>query len=469
MTAPATLFDKIWSSHAILVRPDGAALLHIDRHLVHDGSGNAFRMLKEKGLPVRRPDRTFATPDHYVSTLGHDLASINEPHRRGVVEDLEANAKAAGLTLFGLEDHRQGIVHVVGPEQGLSQPGMIMVCGDSHTATHGALGALAFGVGASEVGHVLATQTLWQRKPKNMRIVVDGTLAHGVHAKDVILAIIARIGTAGGVGHVIEYAGSTIRAMGIEGRLTICNMSIEAGARAGMVAPDETTFAYLHGRPYAPKGADWDTALAYWGTLASDADAQFDREVSLDAAEVAPMVTWGTSPEAAAPITERVPDPASMPDAARRESMERALAYMDLKPGMPLSDIAIDRVFIGSCTNSRIEDLRAAAKVLDGRRAVIPAMAVPGSSLVKAQAESEGLDAIFKRAGFEWREAGCSMCVGMNGDLVAPGERCASTSNRNFVGRQGKGARTHLVSPVMAAAAAITGKLTDVRQFLTRP
>jgi 3-isopropylmalate/(R)-2-methylmalate dehydratase large subunit len=469
MAAPATLFDKIWSSHAILVRPDGAALLHIDRHLVHDGSGNAFRMLKEKGLPVRRPDRTFATPDHYVSTLSHDLASINDPHRRGVVEDLEANAKAAGLTLFGLADRRQGIVHVVGPEQGLSQPGMIMVCGDSHTATHGALGALAFGVGASEVGHVLATQTLWQRKPKNMRIVVDGTLAHGVHAKDVILAIIARIGTAGGVGHVIEYAGSTIRALGIEGRLTICNMSIEAGARAGMVAPDETTFAYLHGRPYAPKGADWDTALAYWGTFASDADAQFDREVSLDAAEVAPMVTWGTSPEAAAPITERVPDPASVPDAARRQSMERALAYMDLRPGMPLSDIAIDRVFIGSCTNSRIEDLRAAATVLDGRRAVIPAMAVPGSSLVKAQAESEGLDAIFKRAGFEWREAGCSMCVGMNGDLVAPGERCASTSNRNFVGRQGKGARTHLVSPVMAAAAAITGKLTDVRQFLTRP
>jgi 3-isopropylmalate/(R)-2-methylmalate dehydratase large subunit len=469
MAAPATLFDKIWSSHAILVRPDGATLLHIDRHLVHDGSGNAFRMLKDKGLAVRRPDRTFATPDHYVSTLSHDLASINEPHRRGVVEDLEANAKAAGLTLFGLADRRQGIVHVVGPEQGLSQPGMIMVCGDSHTATHGALGALAFGVGASEVGHVLATQTLWQRQPKNMRIVVDGTLAHGVHAKDVILAIIARIGTAGGVGHVIEYAGSTIRGLGIEGRLTICNMSIEAGARAGMVAPDETTFAYLRGRPYAPKGADWDTALAYWGTLASDTDAQFDREVSLDAAEVAPMVTWGTSPEAAAPITERVPDPASAPDAARRESMERALAYMDLRPGMPLSDIAIDRVFIGSCTNSRIEDLRAAAKVLDGRRAVIPAIAVPGSSLVKAQAESEGLDAIFKRAGFEWREAGCSMCVGMNGDLVAPGERCASTSNRNFVGRQGKGARTHLVSPVMAAAAAITGKLTDVRQFLTRP
>jgi 3-isopropylmalate/(R)-2-methylmalate dehydratase large subunit len=469
MVTPSTLFDKIWSSHAILVRPNGATLLHIDRHLVHDGSGNAFRMLKEKGLAVRRPDRTFATPDHYVSTLNHDLASINEPHRRGVVEDLEANAKAAGLTLFGLTDRRQGIVHVVGPEQGLSQPGMIMVCGDSHTATHGALGALAFGVGASEVGHVLATQTLWQSKPKNMRIVVDGALGPGVHAKDVILAIIARVGAAGGAGHVIEYAGSTIRALGIEGRLTICNMSIEAGARAGMVAPDDTTFAYLLGRPYAPKGADWDKAVTYWGSLTSDADAQFDREVRLDAAGIAPMATWGTSPESAAPITERVPDPASESDAARRDSMQRALAYMDLRPGMPLTDIAIDRVFIGSCTNSRIEDLRAAAKVLDGRRAVIPAMAVPGSGLVKAQAEAEGLDAIFKRAGFEWREAGCSMCVGMNGDLVAPGERCASTSNRNFVGRQGKGARTHLVSPTMAAAASVAGKLADVRQFLTRP
>jgi 3-isopropylmalate/(R)-2-methylmalate dehydratase large subunit len=469
MVAPATLFDKIWASHAILVRPDGATLLHIDRHFVHDGSGNAFRMLKEKGLAVRRPDRTFATPDHYVSTLSHDLASINEPHRRGVVEDLEANAKSAGLTLFGLKDRRQGIVHVVGPEQGLSQPGMIMVCGDSHTATHGALGALAFGIGASEVGHVLATQSLWQSKPKDMRVTVDGALAPGVHAKDVILAIIARIGIGGGVGHIIEYAGSTIRALGIEGRLTICNMSIEAGARAGMVAPDDVTFAYLDGRPYAPKGADWDKALAYWRSLPSDADAPFDREVHLDAAGIAPMVTWGTSPEAAAPITERVPDPAGVPDTTRRESMERALAYMDLKPGTPLADIAIDRVFIGSCTNSRIEDLRAAAKVLDGRRAVVPAMAVPGSGLVKAQAEAEGLDAIFKRAGFEWREAGCSMCVGMNGDLVAPGERCASTSNRNFVGRQGKGARTHLVSPAMAAAAAVAGKLTDVRQFLARP
>jgi 3-isopropylmalate/(R)-2-methylmalate dehydratase large subunit len=466
---PATLFDKIWSSHAILVRPDGATLLHVDRHFVHDGSSNAFRMLKEKGLPVRRPDRTFATPDHYVSTLSHDLASISEPHRRGVVAELEANARAADLTLFGLGDRRQGIVHVVGPEQGLSQPGMVIVCGDSHTATHGALGALSFGIGASEVGHVLATQTLWQRKPKNMQIVVDGTLAPGVHAKDVILAIIARIGVAGGVGHVIEYAGSTIRAMGIEARLTVCNMSIEAGARAGMVAPDDTTFAYLHGRPYAPKGAGWNAALAYWASLRSDTDAQFDREMRLDAADIAPMVTWGTSPEAAAAITARVPDPASAADAARRDSMQRALAYMDLRPGTLLTEIAIDRVFIGSCTNSRIEDLRAAAKVLDGRRAVVPALAVPGSGLVKVQAEAEGLDGIFKRAGFEWRQSGCSMCVGMNGDLAAPGERCASTSNRNFVGRQGKGARTHLMSPAMAAAAAITGKLTDVRQIPMGP
>jgi 3-isopropylmalate/(R)-2-methylmalate dehydratase large subunit len=467
MEAPETLFDKIWSAHSILVRGDGATLLHIDRHLVHDGSGNAFRMLKERGLTVRRPDRTFATPDHYVSTLSHDLAAINEPHRRAVVEDLEVNAKSAGLTLFGLNDPRQGIVHVVGPEQGLSQPGVIMVCGDSHTASHGALGALAFGIGASEVGHVLATQTLWQRKPKNMRILVDGPLGPGVHAKDVILAIIARIGTAGGSGHVIEYAGSTIRSLGIEGRLTICNMSIEAGARAGMVAPDDTTFAYLHGRPYAPKEANWEKAVACWRSLPSDVDAKFDREVSFNAAEIAPMVTWGTSPEAAAAITERVPDPADAADAARRESIARALAYMDLTPGTPLSNIGIDRVFIGSCTNGRIEDLRAAAKVLNGRRAVIPAMVVPGSGLVKAQAEAEGLDVIFKRAGFEWREAGCSMCVGMNGDLVAPGERCASTSNRNFVGRQGKGARTHLLSPAMAAAAATSGKLTDVRQLLT--
>ncbi len=462
----ATLLDKIWAAHAIVVRPDGATLLSIDRHLVHDGSSNAFRTLKERGLSVRRPDRTFATPDHYVPTLGRDVAG-SESHRRGMIEDLDAHAAASGVTLFGLTDRRQGIVHVVGPEQGLSQPGMTIVCGDSHTATHGAIGALAFGIGASEVAHVLATQTLWQKKPKTMRITVDGKLAAGVHAKDVILAIIATISAAGATGHAIEYAGSAIRGLSIEGRLTICNMSIEAGARAGMVAPDAITFTYLEGRPYAPKGADWDKAVAYWSSLASDGDARFDREVRLDAAEIAPMVTWGTSPETAAPITARVPDPASAADATRRESMQRALAYMDLKAGTALSDIAIDRVFVGSCTNARIEDLRAAAAVADGRRAVIPAMVVPGSGLVKAQAEAEGLDVIFKRAGFEWREAGCSMCVGMNGDLVAAGQRCASTSNRNFVGRQGKGARTHLLSPAMAAAAAVTGKLTDVRKFLS--
>jgi 3-isopropylmalate/(R)-2-methylmalate dehydratase large subunit len=461
----ATLFDKIWASHAILARPDGATLLHVDRHFIHDGSGNAFRKLKEKGLDVRRPDRTFATPDHYVPTLDRD-AKTQEPHRRHMVEDLDAHATAAGVTLFGLSDRRQGIVHVVGPEQALSQPGMVIVCGDSHTATHGALGALAFGIGASEVAHVLATQALWQAKAKTMRINIDGVLAPGVHAKDVILAIIATIGAAGATGHAIEYAGSTIRQLSIESRLTVCNMSIEAGARAGMVAPDDATFAYLHGRPYAPKDADWDRALAYWRSLVSDAHASFDREVGLDAAEIAPMVTWGTSPESAAPITGRVPDPAQARDAERRAAMERALAYMDLEPGTALADIAIDRVFLGSCTNSRIEDLRVAARVADGRRAVVPAMVVPGSGLVKAQAEAEGLDAIFRRAGFEWREAGCSMCVGMNGDLVAPGERCASTSNRNFVGRQGRGARTHLLSPAMAAAAAVTGRLTDVRKLM---
>ncbi|HMK78513.1 MAG TPA: 3-isopropylmalate dehydratase large subunit [Xanthobacteraceae bacterium] len=461
-----TLFDKVWDAHAIVVRPDGATLLHIDRHLVHDGSNNAFRFLAERGLKVRQPDRTFATPDHYVSTLAGGLSAINAPNRRSMVEDLSVHAKQSGVTLFDLGDKRQGIVHVVGPEQGLSQPGMVIVCGDSHTATHGAMGALAFGIGASEVSHVLATQTLWQKKPKSMRVTVDGALAPGVHAKDVILAIIAKISAAGGTGHVIEYAGSAIRALSIEGRLTICNMSIEAGAKAGMVAPDEVTFAYLKDKPYAPKGGAWDEAVAFWRALPTDADASFDREVQLDAAAIAPMVTWGTSPEAASPITAHVPDPAGAPDAVRRDAMARALDYMGLTPGMALSDIKVDRVFIGSCTNSRIEDLRAAAEVAKGRKTVIPSMVVPGSGLVKQQAEAEGLDKVFLRAGFEWREAGCSMCVGMNGDLVAPGERCASTSNRNFVGRQGKGARTHLLSPAMAVAAAVSGKLTDVRQLV---
>jgi 3-isopropylmalate/(R)-2-methylmalate dehydratase large subunit len=463
---PATLFDKIWATHTIQVRPDGAALLYIDRHFVHDGSSNAFRALQKKGLSVRRPRCTFATPDHYVSTLGRTLAAIAEPHRRAMPADLERHTKAAGITHFALGDPRQGIVHVIGPEQGLSQPGMTIVCGDSHTSTHGALGALAFGAGASEVAHVLATQTLWQSKPKNMRVSVNGNLLPGVHAKDVILAIIAKIGAAGGTGHVIEYAGTAIRSLSIEGRLTVCNMSIEAGAKAGMIAPDETTFSYLHGRPFAPHGALWDKALKHWRALPSDSGALFDREVSLNADDIEPMVTWGTSPENAAGIIGRVPDPAAEPDPARRETMERALGYMGLAPGTPFSEIPVDRVFIGSCTNSRIEDLRAAAKLADGRKAVVPAMVVPGSGLVKAQAEAEGLDAIFKHAGFEWREAGCSMCVGMNGDLVAPGERCASTSNRNFAGRQGKGARTHLLSPIMAVAAAVTGKLTDARTLM---
>jgi 3-isopropylmalate/(R)-2-methylmalate dehydratase large subunit len=466
MGTPATLFDKIWSAHALHVRPDGATLLYIDRHLVHDGSSNAFRTLRKKGLSVRRADRTFATPDHYVSTLGRTLASISEAHRRSMVEDLAHHARENGVTHFALDDPRQGIVHVIGPEQGLSLPGMTIVCGDSHTSTHGALGALAFGVGASEVTHVLATQTLWQNKPKNMRVTVEGQLAPGVHAKDVILAIIAKIGAAGGTGHVIEYAGSAIGSLSIEGRLTVCNMSIEAGARAGMVAPDDTTFAYLEGRPFAPKGEAWERALQRWKSLPTDEGVQFDKDVTLDACQIEPMATWGTSPEAASGITGRVPDPASAPDASRRDAIERALAYMDLKPGTPMAEIPINRVFIGSCTNSRIEDLRAAAKVAEGRKAVIPAMVVPGSGLVKAQAEAEGLDGIFKSAGFEWRDAGCSMCVGMNGDLVAAGERCASTSNRNFAGRQGKGARTHLVSPAMAVAAAVTGKLTDVRQLM---
>ena len=436
MTMASTLFDKIWDRHTIVTRPDGATLLHVGRHLVHDGSRAGFRTLAEKGLRLRHPERTFGTPDHYVSTLSHDLAAIVEPNRRDMVSALTANARDQGFTLFDLGDARQGIVHVVGPEQGITQPGLLMVCGDSHTATHGALGALAFGIGASEVAHVLATQTLWQsRKPRSMRVTVDGTLGAGVTPKDVILAIIAQIGAAGGTGHVIEYAGSVFRAMSVEGRMTVCNMSIEAGARAGMVAPDESTFAYLQARPYAPKGAAWDQALAWWRTLPSDAGAVFDHEVHLDGSAITPMATWGTSPEDAAPVTGHIPDPASIEDPDRREAMQRALDYMGLRAGMAVADIPIDRVFIGSCTNSRIEDLRAAAAVARGRQAIIPAMVVAGSGLIKLQAEAEGLDRIFRDAGFEWREPGCSMCVGMNGDLVAAGQQCASTSNRKGAGR----------------------------------
>ncbi|QJR10866.1 3-isopropylmalate dehydratase large subunit [Usitatibacter rugosus] len=425
-------------------------------------------MLRQRGLVPRAPERSFATPDHYVPTDSRDLATMADPEKRAMAEALQSDARSAGITLFPLGDVRQGIVHVVAPEQGLSRPGMLIVCGDSHTSTHGALGALAFGIGATEVAHVLATQSIWQRRPRTLRVNVEGTLPPAVSAKDIILAVIARIGAAGAVGHVIEYAGSAIRSLSMEGRLTVCNMSIEAGARAGLIAPDDTTFSYLAGRPHVPRGAEWDKAMAGWRSLATDPDAAFDRDVTLDAGSLAPMVTWGTSPEDALPITGRVPDPASAGDTARRDAMRRALDYMGLTPGTALTDVAVDRVFIGSCTNGRIEDLRAAAAVVSGRKVDprVKAWVVPGSGLVKREAEAAGLDRIFLEAGFEWRHPGCSMCLGTNGDQVAPGQRCASTSNRNFVGRQGPGARTHLMSPAMAAAAALRGHLSDVRELL---
>jgi 3-isopropylmalate/(R)-2-methylmalate dehydratase large subunit len=465
-----TLLDKVWETHRVLEREDGQTLVYADRHYLQDGAAPAFEMLRARGLKARAPARTFAVPDHYVPTHSRDLADLPDPEMRAMAEALSRVAEENGIGIFPITDPRQGIVHVVGPEQGMTQPGMLIVCGDSHTSTHGAVGALAFGIGASEVAHVLATQSLWQRKPKAMRVRVEGALGPGVTAKDVILAIIAKVGAGGAVGHAVEYAGSTIRALSMEGRFTVCNMSIEAGARAGMIAPDDTTFAWLKDRPQAPAGAGWDEAVARWRKLGSDAGAKFDREVVLEAKDIAPMVTWGTSPEDALPITGRVPDPAQAKDAAKRESMERALGYMGLAPGTPLDTIAVDRVFIGSCTNSRIEDLRAAAQVANGRKVAhgIEAWVVPGSGLVKAQAEAEGLHRVFLDAGFQWRHAGCSMCIGTNGDTVAPGKRCASTSNRNFAGRQGPGARTHLMSPAMAAAAAVTGRLADVRKLAAR-
>ena len=461
MTGPRTMFDKIWDRHVITVSDDGETLIHIDRHLIHDGSFHGFNMLDANGYAVRRPDQTFATPDHYVPTTGE----YADDERRDLVETLARNARVHGIPHFGVGDARQGIVHVIGPEQGITLPGLIMVCGDSHTATHGALGAFAFGIGASEVSHVLATQTLWQRKPKSMRITVTGARPPGVTAKDIILAIIAHIGAGGGVGHVIEYAGAAISGLPIEQRLTLCNMSIEAGARAGLIAPDDATFAYIMGRPHAPAGDDWDKAVETWRGLASEDGARFDREVTLDAAGIAPMVTWGVSPEDALPITATVPNPAKEPDADKRAAIERALDYMALTPGIPLDGIAIDRVFIGSCTNGRLEDLRAVASVLRGKTIKVPGFIAPGSGLVKAAAEAEGLDKIFRDAGFDWRDPGCSMCVGINGDTGKPGERIASTTNRNFVGRQGTGVRTHLVGPEMAAAAALTGTLTDIRKL----
>ena len=460
-----TLFEKIWDRHVVTTGGGGDALLFVDRHYIHEGSFHAFNALERAGHTVRRPQRIFAFDDHYVPTTGRErsIAGVADPEAKGLIESIARNTAKYGIRHFHIDDPRQGIVHVVAPELGLTLPGFVINCGDSHTSTHGAFGAFAFGVGASQVKQVLATQCIWQEKPATMRIRVDGMLAAGVSAKDVILAIIAKIGIGGAQGHVIEYAGSVFRGLSMEGRMTVCNMSIEAGARAGLVAPDETTYAYLAGRPFAPQGAAWEKAVALWQTLPSDADASFAREVTLDAAAIEPMVTWGTNPEEGAGISAAVPDPAREPDAVRRARMESSLAYMGLAPGTPISAIRIDRVFIGSCTNARLDDLRAAAAIVEGRKAVVPAIVSPGSRTIKAAAEGEGLDRIFRAAGFEWRDAGCSMCVGINGDLVAAGERCASTSNRNFEGRQGKGARTHLVGPAMAAAAAVTGRFTDVR------
>jgi 3-isopropylmalate/(R)-2-methylmalate dehydratase large subunit len=465
---PRTLFDKIWEQHVVDTLPDGTALLYIDRHLVHEvTSPQAFEGLRVAGRPVHRPDATMAVIDHNIATDETRRTGILDPESRVQVETLEHNVVEFGVPFIPLLDARQGIVHVIGPEQGLSLPGMTIVCGDSHTSTHGAMGALAFGIGTSEVEHVLATQTLLQKPAKNMRVTVDGKLPFGCTAKDIVLAIIGKVGTAGGTGHVIEFAGEAIRALDMAGRMTVCNMSIEAGARAGMVAPDQTTFDYVKGRPFAPKGADFDRAVAWWSSLPSDPGAHFDKEVHLRAEEIVPMVTWGTSPEDVAPITATVPDPAAAADETRRAQLQRMVEYMGLTPGQKLTDLKVDVVFIGSCTNSRIEDMRAAAAIAKGRRVAqgVRAMVVPGSGLVKQQAEREGLDRIFLDAGFEWREAGCSMCLGMNPDKLTPGQRCASTSNRNFEGRQGPGGRTHLLSPAMAAAAALAGHLADIRDW----
>ena len=467
MPAPKTLFDKIWASHVVDESSDGMCLIYIDRHLVHEvTSPQAFEGLRNTGRPVHSPARTLAVADHNVPTTDRSVG-IADDESRIQVETLDANAAEFEIPYFGMNDVRQGIVHVIGPEQGFTQPGMTIVCGDSHTATHGAFGALAFGIGTSEVEHVLATQTLIQKPAKNMRITVDGTVSEHVTAKDIILAIIGEIGTAGGTGHVIEFAGDAIAALSMEGRMTVCNMAIEAGARAGMIAPDEKTFAYLEGRPMAPTGDNWNKAVAWWSSLPSDAGASYDKEVTLKAEDIVPTVTWGTSPEDALPITSAVPYPNKEQDMAIRDKLERAINYMGLTAGQKLTDIKIDTVFIGSCTNSRIEDLRAAASLADGHQVQesVRALVVPGSGLVKIQAEEEGLDKIFIEAGFEWREPGCSMCLAMNADRLEPGERCASTSNRNFEGRQGRGGRTHLVSPQMAVAAAIRGHLCDVRDF----
>jgi 3-isopropylmalate/(R)-2-methylmalate dehydratase large subunit len=462
-----TLYDKIWDAHLVHEAPGESSVLYIDRHLIHEvTSPQAFEGLRTSGRKVRRPELALAVADHNVPTKG-SRDNITDPESREQIATLDKNAHDFGIEYLPMKDIRQGIVHIVGPEQGWTLPGTTIVCGDSHTSTHGAFGALAFGIGTSEVEHVLATQTLLTTKSKNMRVSVNGTLPIGVTAKDIALAIIAKIGTAGGTGYVIEYAGDAIRALSMEGRMTLCNMTIEAGARAGLIAADETTFNYIKGRPRAPKAAAYEAAVMYWKTLHSDPGAKFDVEITLDAASIPPMVTWGTSPEQALPVTDKVPDPAAMKDEHKRDATTRALHYMGLTPGQALADVKIDRVFIGSCTNGRIEDLRAAAAIAKGKRVSshVNAMVVPGSGLVKAQAEEEGLDKVFLDAGFEWRDPGCSMCLAMNADKLAPEERCASTSNRNFEGRQGPRGRTHLMSPAMAAAAAIAGHLTDVRKF----
>ncbi len=467
MSKPQTLYEKIWNAHVVKKHDDGTCVLYIDRHLVHEvTSPQAFEGLRVAGRPVRRPDATLAVVDHNVPTSDRS-AGIAEPESRLQVQTLEDNVKEFGIEYFGMSDRRQGIVHIIGPEQGLTQPGMTIVCGDSHTSTHGAFGALAFGIGTSEVEHVLATQTLLLKPAKTMRIAVEGTLPVGVTAKDMILAIIGKIGTAGGTGYVVEFAGSAVRALSMEGRMTMCNMSIEGGARAGLVAPDETTFKYVKGRPKAPKDADWEKAVAYWRTLPSDPGAVYDAEVILRAEDIAPQVTWGTSPQDVVPITGTVPNPMNEADEGKRAAMQRSLEYMGLTAGTKMTDVAVDKIFIGSCTNARIEDLREVAKVVGKNKVAqgVYAMVVPGSGLVKMQAEEEGIAQQLKDAGFDWREPGCSMCLGMNEDRLAPGERCASTSNRNFEGRQGYKWRTHLLSPAMAAAAAITGRLTDVRQL----
>ena len=463
----ATLFEKIWSQH-VVVDKGSEALLYVDRNLLHDGAFHAFTALNREGRKVRKPRQNLATADHYVPTRGRDqgLASVNDDDAREMLRLFDLNGAEHGIRCFGMNDPQQGIVHVVGPETAFTQPGITLTCGDSHTSTHGALGAYAFGIGASQLKQVLATQCLWQKKPNTLRVTVDGQLGAGISGKDVVLAIIAKIGIAGGTGHVIEYAGSVFRAMALEGRLTVCNMSIEAGARAGMIAPDDTTFQYLAGREYAPTGAQWDAALAMWRALPTDDGAKFDREVVLDGSAIEPTLTWGTIPEEALPVSGVIPEPASYSDVNKRAHAESALRYMDLKPGTRLTDIKIDRVFIGTCTNGRIDDLRAAAAVLKGRRVTVQGWVSPGSTLVKRDAEAEGLHRIFEEAGLEWRASGCSGCAAMNGDSVPAGMRSASTSNRNFEGRQGKGARTHLMSPAMAAAAAVTGHVTDVRTFI---